>query len=82
MNKQLLRLAIFLITLFVFTSCEEKITYGWGDINESLGQLQKARNELKSEISNLEYEGYDTSSLEDIDNRLKKVENILDEHFN
>jgi len=71
-----------LSALFIFTSCEEKITYGWGDINESLGLLQEARKDLKTEISNLESEGYDASELEDIDNRLKRVESILDQHFN
>ena len=81
MNKKLLRLAILLITLFVFTSCEDKITYGWGDINESLGLLQDAREELKDEISDLEYEGFDTSDLEEIDERLEKVERILDSKF-
>jgi hypothetical protein len=76
------KLFILLSALFIFTSCEEKITYGWGDINESLGLLQEARKDLKTEISNLESEGYDASELEDIDNRLKRVESILDQHFN
>lgn len=74
-------IAILLTSLLFFTSCEEKIRYRWGDINESLGQLQDSREELQEEISNLEYEGYDTSELEDIDNRLKKVERILQKHF-
>ena len=85
MNKihklNVLNVALLLSTL-LFTSCEEKITYGWGDINESLGLLQDARNELKDEISDLEYEGYDTSDLEKIDERLRKVERILDRKFN
>ena len=76
------KLIILLSALFIFTSCEEKITYGWGDINESLGLLQEARKDLKTEISNLESEGYDASELEDIDNRLKRVENILERQFN
>lgn len=86
MKKQLLKLNVFnvalLLSTLLFTSCEEKITYGWGDINESLGLLQDARNELKDEISDLEYEGYDTSDLEEIDERLRKVERILDRKFN
>lgn len=85
MNKlhklNVLNVALLLSTL-LFTSCEEKITYGWGDINESLGLLQDARNELKDEISDLEYEGYDTSDLEKIDERLRKIERILDRKFN
>jgi hypothetical protein len=85
MNKihklNVLNVALLLSTL-LFTSCEEKITYGWGDINESLGLLQEARKDLKTEISNLESERYDASELEDIDNRLKRVESILDQHFN
>ena len=76
------KLFILLSALFIFTSCEEKITYGWGDINESLGLLQEARKDLKTEISNLESEGYDASELEDIDNRIKKVEGILEKRFN
>lgn len=75
-------IAILLTSLLFFTSCEEKIRYEWGEINESLGQIQDAREELKEEISNLEYEGYDTSELEDIDNHLEKVERILAKHFN
>lgn len=86
MKKQLLKLNVFnvalLLSTLLFTSCEEKIAYGWGDINESLGLLQDARNELKDEISDLEYEGYDTSDLEEIDERLRKVERILDRKFN
>lgn len=73
-------MALLLSTL-LFTSCEDKITYGWGDINESLGLLQDARNELQDEISDLDYEGYDTSDLEKIDERLKKVIRILDRKF-
>lgn len=75
-------IAILLTSLLFFTSCEEKIRYGWGDINESLGQLQDAREELKEEISNLECKGYDTSELENIDDHLKRVERILAKHFN
>ena len=72
----------FIITfLFVLSSCEEKIPYKWSEINDSLGELDKARKELKSEISNLEDEGYDCSELESIDNRLKKAEKILDSRF-
>jgi len=86
MKKQLFKLNVLnvalLLSTLLFTSCEEKITYGWGDINESLGLLQDARNELKDEISDLEYEGYDTSDLEKIDERLRKVERILDRKFN
>ena len=86
MKKQLLKLNVFnvalLLSTLLFTSCEEKIAYGWGDINKSLGLLQDARNELKDEISDLEYEGYDTSDLEEIDERLRKVERILDRKFN
>lgn len=77
-----LNIAILLFALFFYSSCEEKITYGWGDINESLGLLQEVRKDLKTEISNLEGEGYDSSELEDIDKRLKRVESILDRHFN
>jgi len=76
------KLTIMLFALLIFTSCEEKISYGWGDINESLGLLQEARNDLAIEISNLEAEGYDASELEDIDNRIKKVEGILEKRFN
>jgi len=39
-------------------------------------------DELEEEISNLEYEDYDTSELENIDDRLKKVERILEKSFN
>ncbi len=85
MEKKSLRLSMlpmaFLFTTLLFTSCEEKITYGWGEINESLGLLQDARNELQNEISNLEYKGYDTSDLEKIDERLEEVETILDRKF-
>ena len=82
MNNNLLKVVIVAITFFLFTSCEEKISYGWGEINESLGLLQDAREELEEEISNLEYEDYDTSELENIDDRLKKVERILEKSFN
>ena len=86
MRKKILRLGLLnvaiLLSTLLFTSCEEKIAYGWGDINKSLGLLQEAREELKDEISDLESKGYDTSDLEDIDNRLKKVERILDSRFN
>lgn len=74
-------LVVALFTILMLTSCQEHIRYTWGNINESLGQLQDAREELKSEISNLESEGYDCSQFEEIDARLEKVENILDEHF-
>lgn len=73
--------AIIIFTILLLSSCQERVTYKWGDINESLGELQSARNELQDEISNLESEGYDCSQLEEIDARLKKVESILDEHF-
>lgn len=73
--------AILIFTILLLSSCQERVTYKWSEINESLGELQKARNELQDEISNLESEGYDCSQLEEIDARLKKVENILDEHF-
>lgn len=82
MNKKFLKIAILLISLFVFTSCEEKIIYGWGEINESLGLVQYCREELKDEISDLEHKGYDTSDLEEIDEQLSKVERILDSKFN
>ena len=82
MNNNLLKVVIVAITFFLFTSCEEKISYGWGEINESLGLLQDAREELEEEISNLEYEDYDTSELENIDDRIKKVERILEKSFN
>ena len=82
LRYSLLNIAILLSTSFFLTSCEEKITYGWGDINESLGLLQEARKDLRTEISNLEDDGYDSSELEDIDNRLRKVESILDKKFN
>ena len=72
---------IILFIIVALTSCQERIVYKWGEINESLGQLQDAREELKSAISDLEYEGYDCSELENIDKRLKKVEGILEEHF-
>ena len=71
----------FLLSTLFFTSCEEKITYGWGDINESLGLLQDVREDLKDEISDLEDEGYDTSDLQEIDERLRKIERILDRKF-
>ena len=71
----------YLFVVFTFVSCQERLIYKWSDINESLGQLQKARDELRSSISNLEYEGYDCSELESIDSRLKKVERILEKHF-
>ena len=80
-SKNMKKITILLSALFIFTSCEEKIYYDWGDINESLGELQNARIELQSEMSEMESEGYDTSGLQDIDNRLKKVERILDEKF-
>jgi hypothetical protein len=35
------KLTIMLFALLIFTSCEEKISYGWGDINESLGLLKR-----------------------------------------
>lgn len=73
--------AIIIFTILLLSSCQERVTYKWGDINESLGELQSARNELQDEISNLESEGYDCSQLEEIYARLKKVESILDEHF-
>jgi len=73
---------ILIIATFVFSSCEERINYKWGEINESLGLLQDARNELQNTISDLESAGYDSSELEGIDNRLKKVERILDSRFN
>lgn len=75
-------MCFFLTVLFIFSSCQERISYKWGEINESLGQLQDAREELRSTISYLEYEGYDCSELEDIDSRIKKVEQILDRRFN
>lgn len=85
MKKTLLKLnalnVALLLSTLLFTSCEEKITYGWGDINESLGLLQDARDELKDEISDLEYEGYDTSDLEKIDEQLRKAEDIIDSNF-
>jgi hypothetical protein len=82
LRLSVLNIAILLFALFFYSSCEEKITYGWSDINESLGLLQEARKDLKIEISNLENDGYDSSELEDIDKRLKRVESILDKHFN
>lgn len=80
LKLNLLNIGLFLST-FLFTSCEETISYEWSDINESLGLLQDARNELEDEISDLEYDGYDTSDLEEIVKRLKKVERILDRKF-
>jgi len=80
-NTYILSKVFLLSVIFIFTSCEEKVTYGWGDINKSLGLLQEVREDLKNEISNLEDEGYDASELEIIDNRLKKVESILDKQF-
>ena len=82
LRLSLLNIAIMLFTLFIFFSCEEKITYEWSDINESLGLLQEARKDLKIEISNLESNGYDSYELEAIDERLKKVERFLDKNFN
>lgn len=82
LRLSMLNMAIMLFTLFVFISCEEKITYEWSDINESLGLLQEARKDLKIEISNLESNGYDSYELEAIDERLKKVERFLDKNFN
>ena len=82
LRLSMLNMAIMLFTLFVFISCEEKITYEWSDINESLGLLQEARKDLKIEISNLESNEYDSYELEAIDERLKKVERILDKNFN
>lgn len=55
-------LCLFLI-LFAFTSCEESISYKWSEINESLGQLQDAREELGKTITKLESEGYDCFEL-------------------
>ena len=86
MKKQFLKvgivnIVILLSALFFFTSCEEKITYGWSDISESLGMLHDVRKDLTIEISNLEAEGYDVSELEDIDNRLNEVECVLGEKF-
>ena len=81
MKTVLLKLFILLSTIFVLTSCEERITYKWSEINESLGLLQDAREELKEEISYLEDRGYDTYELESIDDKLKKVERIIGEHF-
>lgn len=77
-----MRKVIIVLIVLSFFSCQERISYKWSEINESLGQLQEAREELKSAISDLEYEGYDCSGLESIDHRLKKVEGILEEHFN
>ena len=76
-----MRRIVFLFILFTLSSCQERINYKWSEINESLSQLQDAREELKSAISDLEDEGYDCSELENIDSRLKKVEGILEEHF-
>ena len=81
MKTVLLKLFILLSTIFVLTSCEERITYKWSEINESLGLLQDAREELEEEISDLEDKGYDTYELESIDDKLKKVERIIGEHF-
>ena len=81
MKKGLLKLFVLLSTIFVLTSCEERITYKWSEINESLGLLQDAREELKGEISYLEDRGYDAYELESIDDKLKKVERIIGEHF-
>ena len=81
MKKVLLKLFILLSTIFVLTSCEESITYKWSEINESLGQLQDAREKLEQEISYLEDEGYNTFELELIDDKLKKAEEIIGEHF-
>ena len=81
MKKELLKIFILLSTIFVLTSCEESITYKWSEINESLGLLQDAREELEEEISDLEDKGYDTYELESIDDKLKKVERIIGEHF-
>ena len=81
MKKVLLKLFILLSTVFVLSSCEERITYKWSEINKSLGLLQDARDELKEEISYLEDRGYNTYELESIDDNLKKVERILGEHF-
>ena len=57
------------------------ILYKWGDINYSLGQLQDARDELESVISDLEDRGYDCSELENIDNHLENVIDVLEEKF-
>ena len=81
MKKELLKLFILLSTIFVLTSCEESITYKWSEINESLGLLQDAREELEEEISDLEDKGYDTYELESIDENLKRIERILEKHF-
>ena len=81
MKRVLLKLSVLLSTIFVLTSCEERITYTWSEINESLGLLQEAREELQEEISVLESRGYDTYKLESIDNNLKKVERIIGEYF-
>ena len=80
-SNKMRKIAVVFTVLLTFTSCQERITYKWGDINESLGQLQDARNELESVISDLEDNGYDCSELDNIDTRLKKVENILDANF-
>ena len=67
--------------LLLFTSCQERITYKWSEINESLGKLQDAREELRSVISELEYIEYDCSDLEAVDANLKRVERIIDSRF-
>ena len=76
-----MRKIVFLFILFTLTSCEERISYKWSEINESLGQLQEARQELQCAISDLESEGYDCSELENVDGRLEEVEAILEARF-
>ena len=75
------KVTVILIVLLSITSCKEWISYEWGEINKSLGELQKARNELRDVISDLEVEGYDCYELEEIDSRLEEVEDILDARF-
>ena len=81
MKKSLLKFSFLLSFLFVLTACEERITYKWSEINESLGLLQDAREELEDEISYLEGRGYDTYELESVDDNLKRVERFLNEYF-
>lgn len=83
------KVAFLLTALSIFTSChKERISYDRNEIEESLYQLQEARNELRKFVSDLEYSDfidYDCayesdyrSKLENVDRHLEDVVSILD----
>ena len=80
MKKEILKFSILLSTILVLTSCTEKKTHKWSEINESLDLLQEVREELKQEIYDLEDRGYDVYGLESIDSKLEGVERLLEEY--